>query len=89
MQLMRQFREHPRSVGETYAEHGAHAVKFGWAMLRGALACFVHAAFPWVCTSTGSQTVIRLHERMVVNRSKGRLDEMRPPDPLDRLAEHI
>jgi hypothetical protein len=66
-----------------------HAVRFGTAMLLGSVACFVHAAFPWICTTTGSRTVVRLHDRMVINRSKNRLDEMRPLDPLDSLAEHI
>ena len=87
--LGRRFREHPAAVGESYTEHCSHAVKFGWAMLRGSLACFVHALFPWVCTSTGSSIVVRLHDRMVINRSRNRLDEMRPLDPLDCLAEHI
>jgi hypothetical protein len=86
---MRRFHEHPASVGETYTEHCLHATRFGGTMLRGALACFVHALFPWVCTSTGSQLVTRLHNRMVVNRSKSRLDEMRTLDPLDSLAENI
>ncbi len=87
--LARRFREHPAAVGESYKEHYIHAVQFGCAMLRGSLACFVHALFPWVCTSTGSSIVVRLHDRMVINRSRNRLDEMRPLDPLDCLAEHI
>lgn len=89
MDCLRYFREHPRSVGESYRQHGVHAASFGWSMLRGSLACFVHALCPWLCTTTGSRTVIRLHDRMVVNRTKGRLDEMHAADPMDRLAEHI
>jgi hypothetical protein len=89
MELWRRFQEHPRSVGETYREHAVHATQFGFAMLLGALACLVHAAFPWLCTAAGSRTVARLHDRMVSNRSKNRLDEMRPLDPLDALAENI
>jgi Family of unknown function (DUF6356) len=89
MELMRRFHEHPRSVGESYAQHAIHAARFGCSMLVGSLACFVHAAFPWVCTTTGSQTVVRLHQRMVINRSRNRLDEMRPLNPLDCLAENI
>jgi hypothetical protein len=89
MGLMRRFQEHPRSVGETYIEHAIHAARFGLAMWTGSLACFVHAVFPWICTTTGSRTVVRLHDRMVINRSKNRLDEMRSLDPLDSLAEHI
>jgi hypothetical protein len=89
MRFWRRFREHPRSVGETYTKHAMHAARFGFAMGAGSLACFVHAAFPWACTTTGSRTVVRLHDRMVINRSKNRLDEMRSLDPLDSLAEHI
>ena len=37
-------------------------------MLLGGLACLVHAVLPFLCTSTGSQTIRRLHDRMVVNR---------------------
>jgi hypothetical protein len=89
MSLLRGFHEHPASVGESYREHARHALGFGWIMLCGALACFVHAAFPWVHTSTGSRAVLRLHERMVINRSRARKDEMHTLDPLDHLAEHI
>jgi hypothetical protein len=89
MNLKRMFVEHPASVGETYREHARHAASFGREMLGGALACFLHAALPWLCTGTGSRVVARLHDRMVVNRLKRRLDEMRKSDPLDSLAEHI
>lgn len=89
MGLKRRFQEHPRSVGETYTEHAMQAARFGFAMWAGSLARFVHAAFPWICTTTGSRTVVRLHDWMVINRSKNRLDEMRSLDPLDSLAEHI
>lgn len=87
--LLRFFREHPASVGETYVEHFIHAMSFGWAMLRGSLACFAHGVFPWAHTRTGSQAVINLHDRMVINRRKLRADEMSTLDPLDSIAENI
>ena len=87
--IRRLFRDHPSSVGETYLEHARHALSFGWAMLRGSIACFAHAAFPWTHQRTGSQTVIRLHGQMVINRRKQRPDEMRSPDPSDYIAEDI
>lgn len=62
------FTEHPASVGESYFEHMGMAGSFGFAMLKGGLACLVHGIFPFLCTTTGSQTVRRLHERMVTNR---------------------
>lgn len=64
------FTKHPESVGETYGEHFAVATSFGSAMIIGGLACMVHAVLPFLCTSTGSQTVKRLHERMVVSRCR-------------------
>lgn len=76
-------------MGETYLEHFLHAVSFGWAMLLGSLACFVHGLFPWAHTRTGSQAVVRLHDRMVINRKKLRADEMSPVDPQDSIAENI
>ncbi|MGH6674594.1 MAG: DUF6356 family protein [Xanthobacteraceae bacterium] len=70
MRVARLFTDHPASIGETYGQHFAVACSFGGAMLRGGLACLLHAAFPFLCTSTGSSTVHRLHERMVVNRAR-------------------
>ena len=64
------FTDHPHQVGETYGEHFMVATRFGGAMLLGGLACLVHAVLPFLCTSTGSQTVRRLHDRMVVNRMR-------------------
>jgi Family of unknown function (DUF6356) len=87
--MFRSFLEHPASVGETYIEHFFHAMSFGWAMLCGSLACFVHGLFPWAHTRTGSQAVVRLHDRMVINRRKLRADEMSPLDPQDSIAENI
>jgi len=62
------FTDHPASVGETYTEHMHTAAWFGWRMLLGAFACFVHALLPFLFTRTGSATIAQLHDRMVVNR---------------------
>ena len=62
------FTEHPRDVGETYGEHFQVALHFSGAMLRGGLACFIHALLPFCCTTTGSQTIKRLHDEMVMSR---------------------
>ena len=83
------FSDHPRSVGESYFQHARHALSFGWDMGRGAMACVLHAAFPFIHVRTGSQTVVRLHDRMVINRRKQRADEMRTLDPADSIAENI
>jgi hypothetical protein len=64
------FTKHPTAVGESYGEHFTVATSFGSAMILGGLACMVHGVLPFLFTSTGSQTVKRLHERMVVSRHR-------------------
>jgi hypothetical protein len=83
MDMLRNFRDHPASVGETYLEHSRHAARFGCQMLRGGVACLVHAVFPWLCTNSGSQIIAKLHDRMVVNR----LRHDRARNTLDRVAD--
>ncbi|MGI4793862.1 MAG: DUF6356 family protein [Janthinobacterium lividum] len=64
------FTKHPEAVGESYGEHFMVASSFGTAMILGGLACMVHGILPFLFTSTGSQTVKRLHDRMVVSRHR-------------------
>jgi hypothetical protein len=64
------FTEHPHDVGESYGEHFRVALHFSGAMLRGGLACLVHAFLPFCCTTTGSQTIKRLHEEMIASRRR-------------------
>jgi hypothetical protein len=64
------FTKHPSDVGESYAEHFVVATSFGSAMILGGLACLVHGVLPFLFTSTGSSTIKRLHERMVVSRRR-------------------
>ena len=58
------FTDHPREVGETYFEHMGVAAGVGARMAVGALACFVHAVFPFLCVRTGSSTINRLYRRI-------------------------
>ena len=62
------FTKHPSAIGESYGEHFVVASSFGVAMILGGLACLVHGVLPFLFTSTGSQTIKRLHERMIVSR---------------------
>jgi uncharacterized protein DUF6356 len=89
--LRRLFTEHPGSIGETYAEHASHAAGYGAFMLLGALACFVHAAVPGVCTSTGSRITARLYDRIVVNRSRlaPHVHRLSAPSQTEFMGEHI
>jgi Family of unknown function (DUF6356) len=58
------FTRHPREVGEGYFEHLGHAFGFGARMALGAAACFVHGVFPFLCVTTGSQSIERLHRKL-------------------------
>lgn len=72
--MLRHFTDHPRTVGESYLQHMAMACGFGVSMFAGALACFVHGVFPWLCTTRGSDTIRDLHHRMVTHRRVQPLD---------------
>ena len=77
--LFRWFTDHPRSVGETYFEHQVVALGFGFRMIGGGLACLVHAVFPALFTTTGSQTVATLHKHMVEQRIRKPLPQAETP----------
>jgi hypothetical protein len=69
-QLIKDFQEHPRSVGETYLQHWWSAMGFALALARSALACLVHAFVPGLCKTTASESVQELHRRMVTHRHR-------------------
>ncbi len=69
------FLDHPREVGETYPEHLLVAGRFGAEMVVGGLACAVHAVVPALFKAAGSETVSRLHARMVAKRAAVRADQ--------------
>ncbi|MFO6447936.1 DUF6356 family protein [Erythrobacter sp. NE805] len=58
------FLDHPRAIGETYAEHARTAMSFGARMTLGGLACMVHAAIPGLFVRTASRTVVQLDAEM-------------------------
>jgi len=62
--------DHPASVGETYMEHMAHATGFGTSLILAGIACLIHGLIPAWFVSTGSNTIRRLHDRMVINRTR-------------------
>jgi len=67
---MNVFTDHPASVGESYGEHLKVATGFGFALIASGLACLVHGLVPALFVRTGSDTVTRLHDRMVLNRRR-------------------
>ncbi len=62
--LGRWFWEHPRSLGMSWAAHGAGAVAIGARMIGAGAACVVHALIPGLFTQTAGKTVERLHQQM-------------------------
>lgn len=73
MNPLKPFSEHPASVGETYGAHFRHATGFGIRMMLGGVACMIHGLLPFLFVKTGSKQISTLHDRMVVNRTKGQL----------------
>jgi hypothetical protein len=65
MHLKRLFTEHPDAVGESYFEHMQVALSFAGPLLKAGFAALVHAILPFLCVTTASTTVKRLHARMV------------------------
>lgn len=68
--IQRFFNQHPNSVDESYGEHLAVAGGFGITLIVAGLACLVHALVPALFEQTGSATVERLYDRMLVNRRR-------------------
>jgi hypothetical protein len=62
------FLSHPRSVGDSYAEHAASALSIGRAMVAGGLACMIHAVIPALFTHTASDTIEWLHARTMTRK---------------------
>jgi hypothetical protein len=53
----RLFLEHPRSLGISWAKHGAGAVRIGFQLIGAGLAALVHALVPGWCTETAGRRV--------------------------------
>jgi len=67
--MKRLFVEHPRSLGMSWASHGAGAVRISAELIGAGAACLVHAAVPGWFTQTAGRTVERLHDHMHKRRS--------------------
>lgn len=60
----RLFFEHPRSIGMSWAGHGAGAVKVGFQLIGAGFAALIHGAVPGIFGETASKTVIRIHDHI-------------------------
>lgn len=58
----RLFLEHPRSLGMSWAQHGAGAVKIGCQLIGAGCAALVHAAVPgWFSETAGRRVTETYH----------------------------
>ena len=67
--LGRLFTEHPRSLGMSWAKHGAGAARIGLELLGAAGACFVHALVPGWFTETAGKKIIDLSDHIRARRA--------------------
>ncbi len=67
--IRRLFMEHPRSLGMSWAGHGAGAVKIGAELIGAGCACIVHAAVPGWFTQTAGKTVTRVYDHMAKRKA--------------------
>lgn len=64
------FTQHPAEVGESYWQHQRMALGFAVELFAAGFAALVHALLPFLFVKTGSRAITRLHDRMVVNRTR-------------------
>jgi len=77
--LDRMFLQHPRSLGMSWASHGAGAVKIGAELIGAGIAAIVHAAVPGWFTETAGRTVTRIYDH-IHNRKSAAADPNDWPD---------
>jgi len=65
----RLFHDHPRSLGMSWASHGAGAIVIGARMIGAGAACIVHALVPALFTETAGRTVVDLHQHMTKRKA--------------------
>jgi hypothetical protein len=59
------FTQHPHSINETYFQHLKFAFCFGSRMLLSALACMIHAVFPFLFEKTGSKFLLNSTRELI------------------------
>jgi Family of unknown function (DUF6356) len=77
--LDRVFLSHPRTVGETYPEHGAFALRFASRLLLAGTAALIHAVVPCLCETTASRIILGMHAEIVARRAAANRPQPSPP----------
>ncbi len=60
----RLFTDHPRTLGMSWAVHGAGAAKIGVVLVGAGIACLIHAIVPGWFTQTAGKTVSNIYGDM-------------------------
>ena len=85
--LGRIFLAHPRTVNESYGEHGLFALGIASRLLLAGAAALVHAVIPCLCETTASRIVLAMNADILARRAKAtRADAS---TPLFGFAEYI
>ena len=64
------FTEHPKSVGETYFEHGFNAMRYAGTFIFLFVIAFVHAILPFLFVRTASDIVCEMSRDMECRKGK-------------------
>lgn len=68
---MNPFTKHPNEVGMNYLQHFLFAFQVQFKLLMALLACFVHAFFPFLFTTTASTIIRGLDGKIADRKPKG------------------
>lgn len=74
MNILRAFRDHPASVGESYVGHLLQASLFGLRMVFAGIACILHGLLPFLFETTGSDAMKTLNDEMAARRARALRD---------------
>lgn len=72
------FTTHPNSVNETYMEHFAFALRFGFKMTLGGIAALLHAVFPFLFVTTAGRLCDELQYMRQNSPGRRKMIEMVP-----------
>lgn len=67
---MNPFTRHPNEVGMNYVQHFFFAFYVQFKLILAILACFVHAFFPFLFTTTASTIIKELHTDIAHRKPK-------------------
>ena len=75
----RLFNDHPRSLGMTWASHGAGAAIIGVRLVGAGMACLIHSLVPAWFTQTAGRTVTDIYDD-IARRKAGAANPSAWPD---------